>query len=685
MQLDRLEPVAVTLRAPVAGLLFITYSGALGGAERVLLDCAEAVDGVHWLACPEGELAHSARAAGHAVFTIAARRTQVRASAQDRILAPARLLSHGRELRALAAELDPDTVIAWGMRSAIAAMWLGRPVVFAHNDLLPGPVVGVLVRAAAARARVVIVPSRTVAADLDPRGRLRDRLRIVSPGVDLDRFAPVGDPAQPPEVLVLGAVVGWKRPDIALEACALARRSVPGLRLRVVGSPVVADDPTPSQLRRRAAEPDLAGAVELEPTNGTPERDLARATCLLHCAGHEPFGLVVAEALAAGRPVIVPDAGGPAEIVDESCALSYPAGSSAAAAQALIALLQDPELAASMGRAGRQRAQRHLDRRDSSERFRLLFGELMGQPGAVAGRRTGGAVADQLTLVTVTHNSASALAALLASADRHLPGVPVVVVDNASVDDSIAVAAKHPNVSLVALERNVGFGRACNAGLVAVRSAVAGLVNPDVELLDGSLAALVSEAARTDLPARLLAPLVLSSDGTRQDTVHPVPSSGPDLLRVAVPRALAPTSVDPFKATAPRRVGWAVGCALVAASEVLRELGPFDESIFMYGEDLELGLRAAERGIETWFWPDARVLHHGRHSSSSAFGGEPFEQLARARRDVVSRRLGTGRARLDDAAQALTFASRVALKAALGRPAGRERLQLRALLRSRGR
>jgi GT2 family glycosyltransferase len=119
----------------------------------------------------------------------------------------------------------------------------------------------------------------------------------------------------------------------------------------------------------------------------------------------------------------------------------------------------------------------------------------------------------------------------------------------------------------------------------------------------------------------------------------------------------------------------------VARTETLRRLGPFDESIFMYGEDLDLSLRALEAGVETWFWPAARVVHHQAHSTEVAFGGEAFERLAQARHDVVSRRLGPRRAALDDAAQAVTFASRMALKRALGRPAERERRQLAALAR----
>ena len=259
----------------------------------------------------------------------------------------------------------------------------------------------------------------------------------------------------------------------------------------------------------------------------------------------------------------------------------------------------------------------------------------------------------------------------------------MVVVDSASGDRSLELARGRSWVSAVGLEENVGFGRACNLGLEHVDTPVAALLNPDVELLDDSLLELVAEALRADRPPRLLAPLVLSGNGSRQDTVHPAPGSAADLIRALVPAAAVPgaagAALAPWRARRPRRVGWAVGCALVSTTSTLRELGPFDGSIFMYGEDLELGLRARRRGIETWLWPQARVVHHRAHARQGAFGGEPFELLAEARHDAVARARGRRRAALDDAAQAVTFGSRIVLKRTLGLPNARERRQLRAL------
>lgn len=665
-------------------ILFASYSGLLGGAERVLLDCAAGVEGSHTLICPPGPLVQRARAEGLTVLVGPERGLRLRSNLRTRVEAARALAAHAAELRRLVRDLDPELTVAWGMRSALASLAVpGRhAVAFDHHDFLPGPLIGAGVRAAAHRAAVVTVPSAAVGADLDPSGRLSARLRVVAPGVDPARFAALGPPAAAPAVLVLGTLASWKRPDLALEICALARQRLPGLTVRLVGGSVTSDESLPAELERRVTAGDLAGVAELSGPRAEAADELAGAACLLHCAPREPFGIVLLEAMAAGRPVVAPDAGGPREILDSSCGILYPPGDARAGADALVTLLSDRTRVRTMGDAGRRRVRACFDRQRTRAGFRAAL-----EPVIAARRRTiaapeaaGGA---EVAVVTVTHNSADELPSLLASVRRHLPGAAVTVVDCASRDRSVAVARGTPGVDTIALDENIGFGRACNRGLDSVTAPVTALLNPDVELIDASLAGLAAEALRADRPPRLLAPLVLSADGSRQQTAHPRPLSGPDLVRALIPPGVIPGAAGawlaPWRAKAPQPVGWAVGAALVAPTATLRRLGPFDESIFMYGEDLELGLRAAAQGIETWFWPGVRVLHGGAHAAGPAFGGEPFERLARARHEVVTRRLGKRRGRLDDGVQALTFASRWVYKRALGRAADREQRQLAAL------
>ena len=413
-----------------------------------------------------------------------------------------------------------------------------------------------------------------------------------------------------------------------------------------------------------------------------PRPLLSSAWCLLHCADREPFGKVILEALASGRPVVAPESGGPAEILDSSCGRVYRPGDAQGAAAALVEVTG---LAHALGEDARRRAA-SFSADNSRRRFaELTAAALAGRGQARPTRREPTAEGD-LALVTVTHNSADQVGRLLQSVHRHLPGTRVIVVDSGSDDRSVAVA-NEAGATVVELGENAGFGRASNTGVALVDEPVCALVNPDVELVDGTLAGLATELADTTGPERILAPRLLSPDGAPQDSAQLDPSSRLRWVRALVPPALLAgppqRALDPWRSRRSRRVGWAVGACLVARSETLRRLGPFDERIFLFAEDLELGLRAGSEGVETWFRPDARVLHLDAHSTAKAFEGEPFDLLARQRRAVIGELRGATAARRDHRLWLLTYINRIALKSLARRPTARERRQLAAERRAR--
>ena len=147
---------------------------------------------------------------------------------------------------------------------------------------------------------------------------------------------------------------------------------------------------------------------------------------------------------------------------------------------------------------------------------------------------------------------------------------------------------------------NVGFGRANNRGLAEVSEPVAVLVNPDVELLDDSRAGAGGRrrAARSR-PAARAAACSPPTARARTPCTRCRPRRPTWCGRSSRPRWCPAAPVRGWRrggVPTPRRVGWAVGCAIAARTDTLRRLGPFDEAIFLYGEDMELGLRAAAAG-----------------------------------------------------------------------------------------
>jgi GT2 family glycosyltransferase len=289
----------------------------------------------------------------------------------------------------------------------------------------------------------------------------------------------------------------------------------------------------------------------------------------------------------------------------------------------------------------------------------------------------------RFAVVTVIHDSAEDLGRMLTSVERFLRPPPAVVVVNSGSRDAGAEVARRHGAEVVELPGNLGFGAGCNAGLERVTEPVTVLLNPDVELLDPGLIELVRRAEGVEA---LLAPRLLDADGMPQDSAHPRPGTVEALLPAVFPRSVLPRPLrhryEPWRRTTVRTVGWVIAAALVARTDVLRRLGPFDPNAFLFYEDMDLCLRASDAGVPTVLVPQVALRHRTGGSTRRAFADDALEPRARRRREVVARG-GRGALLLDDAAQALTFSTRAAGRGLLRRGGGRERAQLRALAAAR--
>jgi N-acetylglucosaminyl-diphospho-decaprenol L-rhamnosyltransferase len=287
------------------------------------------------------------------------------------------------------------------------------------------------------------------------------------------------------------------------------------------------------------------------------------------------------------------------------------------------------------------------------------------------------------TVVVVLHDSAAEVAALLRSIDEHLAERPQLVVVDTGNPDGGAERVAAWGAEVIERRDNPGFGAASNAGLERARHDVSVLLNPDCELIDGSLATLAELAGAH--PHALHAPRLLDTDGGVQRSAHPLPGTVGALTVAALHPPLLPRAVreraEPWRAGEARTVGWAIAACLAGQTALLRRLGPFDPTAHLFAEDMELCLRARAAGIPTVLHPSLRVRHAGGHAVLRA--GEPLDLLAARRRAVVGALRGDRALALDDAAQALTFASRAVGHALFGGDVRRPVRQLRALARAR--
>jgi GT2 family glycosyltransferase len=287
-------------------------------------------------------------------------------------------------------------------------------------------------------------------------------------------------------------------------------------------------------------------------------------------------------------------------------------------------------------------------------------------------------------IVTVLHDSAGELRGLLDSVEGHLDPRPrVVVADSGSSDDG-AELAREWGAQVVDLGGNRGFGAGSNAGIELVREPVTALVNPDVELLDDGLARLAELALERNA---LFVPRLLNSDGSVQDSAHPVPGTLEGFVPALLPRPLLPPPLrrryEPWRSDVPREVGWAIAACVVARTDLLRRLGPFDPDAFLFYEDMELCLTARAHGAPTILRPEIRLRHLGGASTERALGAGALDLHARRRREVMAKQ-GRLPLALDDASEAATFALRAAARRLTGRGGEIERARLAALRRARG-
>lgn len=260
-------------------------------------------------------------------------------------------------------------------------------------------------------------------------------------------------------------------------------------------------------------------------------------------------------------------------------------------------------------------------------------------------------------VVVVSYNTSDLLRACLASvraASQETDGVTGIVVDNASTDDSVAMTRREfPEMRVIALDANIGFGPANNRGIAAGTAAEVLLLNADAQLTPGALRTLI---AFLDSHPKCIAagPRLTYPDGR----FHPSCRRYPTVLRNFWNTAgLQDRFRERFSGMRNwlrehehipgMRVDMVSGACALVRREYLESIGCFDENMFLYEEEMDVFLPARRRGLEVRWCGDATVIHH--HGASS---GERQESAFALKHQYLSRyycfrkHYGAGAARL---------------------------------------
>jgi N-acetylglucosaminyl-diphospho-decaprenol L-rhamnosyltransferase len=223
----------------------------------------------------------------------------------------------------------------------------------------------------------------------------------------------------------------------------------------------------------------------------------------------------------------------------------------------------------------------------------------------------------ELAVVIVNFNAGDYLDRCLASLDAHRGdlSIDVLVIDNASHDGShVAALAAHPWARLIENPQNVYLSPAWNQGIRATDAPFVLLLNPDTEWWKGTLADYV-EVARSHPRAGIVGPMVRNTDGSAYPSGRAFPSVT-DAVGHAFLGAIAPGNrftrryhLDGWDRTVERQVDWVSGCCMLVPREAFDDVGIFDESFLLYGEELDFASRLRDAGWTVLFTPAVEILH----------------------------------------------------------------------------
>ncbi len=223
-----------------------------------------------------------------------------------------------------------------------------------------------------------------------------------------------------------------------------------------------------------------------------------------------------------------------------------------------------------------------------------------------------------ISAILVNHDGEALIERCLQSLGTIGEDLEVLVVDNASTDRSIEIiTTRFPEARILAQDQNLGFGAANNLAAAEASGESLLLLNVDAWLEPGALE--LFEARMNENPRiGMVAPNLYYPDGGRQFVWSPTRGVAGEALQVFrnpfEGRAWAHGSLARFASRLVGRVWYTAACVLIR-TEAFREIGGFDESFFMYFEDVDLCIRMETAGWKLDHDPDISVIHQGGFAS----------------------------------------------------------------------
>jgi glycosyltransferase involved in cell wall biosynthesis len=299
-----------------------------------------------------------------------------------------------RALARLADRVEADAVMGWMSKGQVygglAALVSGRPASWFQLGL-PADVHWLDRLATLVPARVVVVCSRAGAnaqAALWPHRPTA----VAHPGTNVQHFAPppdldrtalrrsLGMDPDAPAVVIVGRLQRWKGMHVFIDSMKHVAQAFPNVQGVIVGGKHDLEPDYPGDLRAQIDDLRLGDTVRMVGHQTNVREWMQAADVVVHASDREPFGIVVIEALASGRPVVASDTAGPTEVIRDGIhGLLTPYGDAEALAHAIERYLGTPAFAQAVAARGMQRAQ-DFSTQTYAERVTAVLHEHTGSP-----------------------------------------------------------------------------------------------------------------------------------------------------------------------------------------------------------------------------------------------------------------------------------------------------------------
>lgn len=231
-----------------------------------------------------------------------------------------------------------------------------------------------------------------------------------------------------------------------------------------------------------------------------------------------------------------------------------------------------------------------------------------------------------ISIIIVSYNSSqhldSCLSSICASKDHYKK--EVIVVDNASLDNSVEIAERYKDfTTIIKSSENLGYAGGNNLGLSIAKGKFLLILNPDTSIFENTLE-LLYLFALANPQAGAIGPMLIFPDGSIQRYFCRYYSIRTILFRRSFLGKVFPSLtkhplMSPIDTDVPIELDWLLGSTLFIPKKIIDEVGMFDDGYKLYFEDVDFCYRIRQKGYKVLYYPKAQIIHDHQRESAKGF------------------------------------------------------------------